>query len=80
MRELLFLVQHAPQTHIYYSFLLIGQSYPQIGVLRYVAVGKLYALGVVVQVVVDVGNVARAVHCERAVGVIVDVACTVLHV
>ena len=41
--------------------------------LRYVAVGKLYALGVVVQVVVDVGNVARAVHCERAVGVIVDV-------
>ena len=46
--------------------------------LRYVAVGKLYAQGVVVQVVVDVGDVARAVHRERAIGVIADVVCTTL--
>ena len=60
----LFLGQHAPQTHVYCSFLLLGQSYLQIGVLRFVAVGKLYAQGVVVQVVVDMEDVARY-HSNR---------------
>ena len=56
------------------EFLACGR----IDILRYVAVGQLYAQGVVVQVVVDGGDVARAVHRERAIGVIADVVCTTL--
>ena len=56
------------------KFLACGR----IDIFGYVAVGKLYAQGVVVQVVVDVGDVARAVHRERAIGVIADVVCTTL--
>ena len=56
------------------EFLACGR----IDIFGYVAVGKLYAQGVVVLVVVDVGDVARAVHRERAIGVIADVACTTL--
>ena len=50
----------------------------RIDIFGYVAVGKLYAQGIVVQVVVDGGYVARAVHRERAIGVIADVVCTTL--
>ena len=56
------------------EFLACGR----IDIFGYVAVGKLYAQGVVVQVVVDGGDVARAVHRERAIGVIADIVCTTL--
>ena len=56
------------------EFLACGR----INVFGYVAVGKLYAQGVVVQAVVDGGDVARAAHRERAIGVIADVVCTTL--
>ena len=56
------------------KFLACGR----IDIFGYVAVGKLYAQGIVVQAVVDGGDVARAVHRERAIGVIADVVCTTL--